>query len=288
MKVVGIGEALWDVFPEGRKIGGAPANFAFHAAQFGFDSYAVSAVGNDEAGEELARRFTEAGLKYCLEKVEYPTGTVQVTLDGRGVPSYHITEQVAWDNIPYTPALRALAKDCGAVCFGSLAQRSAQSRRTINAFIDDMPDGSLKIFDINLRQHYYDEEVIVSSLEKSNVLKINDEEVLVVRALLKLGEIDMEAVCRTLLETYRLDMVIMTMGEKGSCVFTRDLCSRVDTPKVEVASTVGAGDSFTGSFIASILKGRDIRTAHRTAVDVSAFVCTQVGAMPKLPSELTD
>lgn len=283
-----MGEALWDVFPEGRKIGGAPANFAFHAAQFGFDSYAVSAVGNDELGEELERRFTEAGLKFCLEKVDYPTGTVQVTLDGNGIPSYDITEQVAWDNVPYTPSLRALAKDCGAVCFGSLAQRSAQSRRTINAFLDDMPEGSLKIFDINLRQHYYDKEVIVSSLEKANVLKINDEEVLIVRSLLELGETDMETVCRTLLETYRLDMVILTMGEKGSCVFTRDLCSRIATPKVEVVSTVGAGDSFTGSFIACILKGMDIRAAHRTAVDVAAFVCTQVGAMPKLPSELTD
>lgn len=285
-RIVGFGEALWDVFPEGRKIGGAPANFAYHVAQWGLDSCAVSAIGNDEFGDDIVRKFDENGLNYRLERVDFPTGTVQVTLDENKVPSYNIMEGVAWDNIPMTPELEALARDCRAVCFGSLAQRSAVSRATINAFIDMMPEDSLKIFDINLRQHYYTEEIICDSMKKADILKINDEEILVVAQLLDVTEKSEREICKVLLDKFDLRMVILTCGDRGSYVLTRDESSWVDTPKVSVVSTVGAGDSFTGTFIASILLGKTLRQAHEAAVKVSAYVCTCQGAMPAIPKDL--
>lgn len=286
--IVGMGEALWDCLPEGRKIGGAPANFAYHVGQFGFESLAVSAIGDDELGREIVEKFNQRNLNFRLETVAYPTGTVQVTLDDKGIPCYEIMENVAWDNIPYSSELESIARDCRAVCFGSLAQRSEVSRRTINRFLDEMPDDedTYKIFDINLRQHFYCKETVVNSLHKCNVLKINDEELVVVSEMFGFGGLSDEHVCQKLLFDYDLKMVILTCGTNGSYVYTSDNVSFQPTPKVEVADTVGAGDSFTGSFVASILRGKSIPEAHKRAVEVSAFVCTQNGAMPRLPEEL--
>lgn len=286
--VVGMGEALWDMLPEGRKLGGAPANFAYHVSQFGLDSRVVSAVGDDELGNEILANFAEKQLDCQIEKVAYPTGTVQVTLDEKGIPCYEIKEGVAWDNIPYTPALENLAKQTHAVCFGSLAQRNAVSRETINRFIDQMPEDEnvLKIFDINLRQHFYSKELIEASLKKSNVLKINDEELVVVGEMFGFADIDFQDKCWILLAKYNLKMLILTCGTEGSYVFTPGEVSFLETPQVQVADTVGAGDSFTGAFVAAILSGKTVKDAHRLAVDVSAFVCTQNGAMPELSEEL--
>lgn len=284
--IVGFGEALWDVFPEGRKIGGAPANFAYHVAQWGLDSCAVSAIGKDDLGDDIVRKFDENGLKYRLERVDFPTGVVQVTLDENKVPSYNIKEGVAWDNIPMTPELETLARNCSAVCFGSLAQRSSVSRATINAFVDLMPEDSLKIFDINLRQHYFNEEIVCNSMNKADILKINDEEIIVVAEMLNITGKSQKEICEVLLDRFALKMVILTCGDKGSYVLTGQESSWVDTPKVNVVSTVGAGDSFTGTFIASILLGKTIRQAHEAAVRVSAYVCTCQGAMPAIPQDL--
>jgi fructokinase len=287
--VVGMGEALWDILPDGRKIGGAPANFAYHASQFGLDSCVVSAVGNDELGNETIKNLTSKGLNLMVPQIPYPTGTVQVTLDANGVPAYDIKEGVAWDNIPFTPELEALAKDTQAVCFGSLAQRSIVSRETIHKFLNAMPndDKHLKIFDINLRQSFYSKETICESMKHCNILKINDEELVIVSRLFGYPGIDLKDKCWLLIGKYKLNMLILTCGVNGSYVFTPGGMSFVDTPKVEVADTVGAGDSFTGSFCAAILKGKSVHEAHELAVKVSAFVCTQKGAMPTLPKELT-
>ncbi|MFI3321238.1 MAG: carbohydrate kinase [Rikenellaceae bacterium] len=286
--IVGIGEALWDVLPEGRKIGGAPANFAYHISQFGYDSKVVSGVGSDKLGDELLERFDENGLKYMIERVPYSTGTVQVELDPNGVPMYDIKEGVAWDNIPFTPELQELAKNTRAVCFGSLAQRSVVTRATINKFLDTMPedDGQYKIFDVNLRQGFYTKETICHSMESCNILKINDEELVAVSRMFGYPGIDLQDKCWILLAKYNLKMLILTCGVNGSYLFTPGSVSFVATPKVEVADTVGAGDSFTATFIASILSGDTVREAHKKAVRVSAFVCTQHGAMPIIPEEL--
>ena len=295
--VIGLGEALFDCLPTGRKLGGAPANFAFHASQFGLNSCAVSAIGNDELGREIIDILTSAGLRYQLPRVAYPTGTVQVTLSGAGIPQYDICQGVAWDNIPYTEEIAALAPDTVAVCFGSLAQRNGVSRATIQAFLDAMPADSLRVFDINLRQNWYSKEVIEQSLQRCNVLKINDEELDVVAPMLldvattegKLiaeDEAKATAVCHQLIDRYGLKMLILTCGATCSYVFSPSEMSKQLTPKVQVADTVGAGDSFTAAFVAQILLGKSMQEAHEMAVRVSAFVCTQAGAMPILPKEI--
>ena len=288
--IVGMGEALWDVLPEGKKIGGAPANFAYHVSQFGFDSRVVSAVGNDALGDEILEVFKEKQLKHQLQVVNYPTGTVQVTLDSAGIPLYEIKEGVALDNIPFTDDLKRLALSTRAFCFGSLAQRNEVSRTSINRFLDTMPDGDgqLKIFDINLRQGFYTKEIIRESCQRCNVLKINDEELVAISRMFGYPGIDLQDKCWILLAKYNLKMLILTCGTNGSYVFTPGVVSFQETPRVPVADTVWAGDSFTAAFCASLLKGKSVPEAHKLAVEVSAYVCTQSGAMPELPQVLKD
>ena len=286
--VVGLGEALWDVLPEGKKLGGAPANFAYHAGQFlGQDNtIAVSALGEDTLAEETIESLKAHGLTFLMPRVPYPTGTVQVTLDEQGIPSYDIKENVAWDNIPFDSDVQAIARQCRAVCFGSLAQRNVVSRETIQRFLDLTPADCMKIFDINLRQNFYSKEVIQESLRRCNVLKINDEELVIIGRMFGYPGLDIENKCWLILGKYNLDMLVLTCGTNGSYVFTPGQMSFQETPKVEVADTVGAGDSFTGSFCAAIISGMPVADAHRRAVEVSAYVCTQNGAMPELPARL--
>ena len=286
--VVGLGEALWDCLPEGKKLGGAPANFAYHAGQFlGQDNtLAVSALGEDSLADETEASLKEHGLNYLMPRVPYPTGTVQVTLTGDGIPTYDIKENVAWDNIPFTPEIEEVARNCKAVCFGSLAQRNVVSRENIHRFLDATPADCMKIFDINLRQQFYTKEVIQASLRRCNVLKINDEELVLIGRMFGYPGLDIENKCWLILGKYDLDMLVLTCGTNGSYVFTPGQMSFQETPKVEVADTVGAGDSFTGSFCAAILEGKPVAEAHKRAVQVSAFVCTQNGAMPVIPEEM--
>lgn len=286
--IIGIGEALWDVLPEGKKIGGAPANFAYIVSQFGLRSVAVSALGNDVLGKELQANLDEKKLEYILPVVPFPTGTVQVSLNAEGIPVYEIKENVAWDNIPFTEEFERLAQSVRAVCFGSLAQRNGVSHDTINRFLDAIPDeeGIYKIFDINLRQHFYTPELLNESMMKCNILKINDEELEVIKKLFGYSDTDAEATCRKLQETYGLKILILTCGTNGSYVFAEGHPSFISTPKVEVADTVGAGDSFTAAFVAALLNGTSVAQAHKLAVAVSAYVCTQHGAMPVLPNHL--
>lgn len=201
-----------------------------------------------------------------------------------------IKEGVAWDNIPFTDDLKRLALSTRAVCFGSLAQRNEVSRTSINRFLDTMPDGEgqLKIFDINLRQGFFTKDIIRDSCQRCNVLKINDEELVAISRLFGYPGIDLQDKCWILLAKYNLKMLILTCGTNGSYVFTPGVVSFQETPKVPVADTVGAGDSFTATFTAALLKGKSVPEAHKLAVEVSAYVCTQSGAMPELPQVLKD
>ena len=286
--VVGLGEVLWDVLPEGKKLGGAPANFAYHAGQFlGMgNTIAISALGSDKLADETIEALNEHQLNYMLPRVPYPTGTVQVQLDEQGVPTYDIKENVAWDNIPFDNDIAKIACNCRAVCFGSLAQRNVVSRETIKKFLEATPADCMKIFDINLRQQFYTKEVICQSLKHCNVLKINDEELVLIGRMFDYPGLDMENKCWLILGKYDLDMLVLTCGTNGSYVFTPGQMSFQETPDVKVADTVGAGDSFTGSFVGSILNGKSVPEAHHTAVQVSAYVCTQNGAMPEYKDEL--
>ena len=285
--IIGLGEALWDMLPDGKKLGGAPANFAYHAGQFGLNTLAISALGEDKLADETIEALEKNGLHYIMPRVPYATGTVQVTLTGDGIPTYEIKENVAWDNIPFNDDIKAAAQNCRAVCFGSLAQRNVVSRETIQKFLDATPKDCIKICDINLRQQFFSKEILEDSFKRCDILKINDEELVVVTRMFGYQELDDAKICEKMVKEYNLQMLVLTCGTNGSHVFTADgKHSFQPTPKVVVADTVGAGDSFTGSFCAAILNGKPVEEAHRIAVEVSAYVCTQNGAMPKYPAEL--
>ncbi len=286
--IVGIGELLWDVLPNGKKVGGAPANFAFHISQLGLEGCVVSAIGEDTFGDEIVEYLEKKDLNYIVNEVSYPTGTVQVELDDDGIPTYDIKQNVAWDNIAYTSDLEELAADTIAVCFGSLAQRSQVSRDTIHKFIRQIPDdeGQLKIFDINLRQNFYNQDIIEESMRLCNILKINDEELAIVGKMLNFNGLSFENKCWLLLAKYNIKILILTCGSNGSYVFTPGKFSFLPTPKVEVIDTVGAGDSFTASFIAALIEGKSLEFSHQFAVDVAAYVCIRSGATPTLPESI--
>jgi fructokinase len=286
--VIGLGEILWDMLPTGKVLGGAPANFACHVSQLGCSGYAISATGKDVLGREIIDTLNQKKLNYLIEQIDFPTGTVQVTLDDNGIPQYEICENVAWDNIPFFATVEELAKNCSAICFGSLAQRSETSRTTIRKILSLVPATSFKIFDINLRQHFYNKEIIHQSLLNSNILKINDDEVKVIAEMYGLQALTEQEICEHLLKTYRLKAVIETKGATGSYVTDGSETSYLETPKVQVADTVGAGDSFTSAFISAILHNKTLSHAHKLAVEVSAYVCTQHGAMPELPNAYTE
>ena len=282
-KIVGIGELLWDVLPAGRRLGGAPVNFAFYAQEQGAEACIVSAVGQDASGDELLGGIAALGLGVrAVQRNAHPTSTVEVTLDAAGVPAYRIREQVAWDYIERTAEADAAVAGAAVVCWGSLAQRNAVSRRTILALVDAAPVGCLRLFDINLRLNYYDERIVRDSLERADILKLNEDELPVEARFFGL-EGAAERVVAQLVERFSLRYVVFTEGGRGSRVTAADgRTSYLATPRVEVADTVGAGDAFTATFAASLMQGLPMEECHRRAVAVAAFVCTRHGAIAPL------
>ena len=277
--IVGIGEILWDMLPSGKALGGAPANFAYHAGRLGEEGWAVSAVGDDALGREILDLVKSKGLRNLIAVTDKPTGTVQVELDDRGVPAYNIMEDVAWDNIPFTPEMEELAKRADAVCFGSLVQRM-NSRPSVMRFIRAMRPDALKVFDINLRQHYYSCEVLEESLMLADILKINDEEIRIVAGMLGLSD-DAVTACRELIGNFGLRLVILTKGPEGSEVITADKVIPQGVDDVEIVDTVGAGDSFTAAFTVAYLRGDTLAEAQRLASATASYVCSRKGAMPE-------
>ncbi|GAF02908.1 carbohydrate kinase family protein [Saccharicrinis fermentans] len=282
--VIGIGEILWDLLPVGKVLGGAPANFAHHAMQLGAEGVTVSAVGNDDMGNEISRIIESENLINGLYIADKPTGTVGVELSN-GIPKYTIYEDVAWDHLELTDVAKVYLEKADAICFGSLAQRNHVSRIAIWKALEMVPASCLKVFDINLRQGYYSKELISKSLEFADVFKINEEEIVLFKELFGMNGTE-EELCQLLVEKFDLTLLALTKGAEGSLLVAKDTNSFIATPRVKVADTIGAGDSFTASMVMGLLYKQPLAVLHQKAVDVSAFVCTNSGATPLLPEEI--
>ena len=280
LKVIAIGEIVWDMLPSGKQLGGAPINFAFFSKELGAEAYAITAVGNDALGDETLAVASATGvnLEY-LQRNSLPTSRVLISLDDEGIPQYEIVRDVAWDALECPETILDLLKDASVICWGSLAQRSPKSRKSVLDMLAAAPDECVKVFDINIRQHYYSREVIETSLGYADILKLNEDELPLVASLLGLSGQERDIV-RQLIEKYALKYLVYTHGADFSEVYsaTREY-SHVPTPKVRVVDTVGAGDSFTAVFVTSILQGLSMKESHAKAVEVSALVCTQSGAI---------
>jgi fructokinase len=287
--IVGIGEILWDMLPGGKKLGGAPANFAYHAGELGCEAYIISSVGNDELGDELIGTLDMLGVssRYIGIDHKHPTGTVEVQLGEGGIPSYIIHENAAWDYMELSEDYLELAKKMDAICFGSLGQRSERSRNAILKVLSSTGSHCIKIFDINLRQHFYNKEIICDSLGHANVFKLNEDELSVVSNLLGFDGTD-EEVMRKLMSKFSLELVILTRGEKGSIILSGNDISKHPGFKVKVADTVGAGDAFAAAVAVGLMRKWDIDMINDFANRVGSCVCTQEGGTPKLSSELKD
>lgn len=278
--VTGIGELLWDMLPDGKQLGGAPCNFAYHALQAGCESFVVSAVGNDDSGAEIKDVIKTLGISdKFIQTNSHPTGIVSIKLDEIGHPDYTIHKNVAWDFISWENNLNNLAKQTDAICFGSLAQRNGQSGITIKKFMKAVSEDCLKVFDINLRQEFYSTRIIEESLKLANVLKLNEDELPIVASIHDLGG-NTESQLEKLMELYQLKYIAYTMGSAGSFLLSEDESSFIAVPKVKVVDTIGAGDSFTAILIAGILYENPLTQIHKKATEVSAYVCTCKGATP--------
>lgn len=287
--VTGIGEVLWDELPAGKALGGAPANFAYHARALGAEAFIVSRVGQDAAGDEILSRLESIGLctDYIARDPDHPTGAVSVSLDAGGKPTYAIRENAAWDHIGLSPRTLELAHRTEAVCFGTLAQRSEPSRSTIRAFLKATAAGALRIFDVNLRQDFYDREIIDFSLRLTTILKLNNEELPVLADLLAIKG-DPLTVMEALARRYRLRAVALTKGARGSVLYAGDRFFTHHGYAVSVMDTVGAGDAFAAALALGFLQGMDPDAINDRANRLAAFICSQPSATPPIPEDLLE
>ena len=283
--IVGLGEVLWDVYPEAAHFGGAPANFAGHAASLGAEAWMVSAVGADDYGDlallELRERQVECG--HVRRDPRHATGRVLVTLNAAGQASYEFAADTAWDHLAWSDDLAALAARCAAVCFGTLGQRSPVSRETIRRFIEATPRPALRVFDVNLRQRFYDAPTLQASLRMASVLKLNDEELPFVAELCGIHATTPREMLIELMSRYDLRLAALTRGPRGSLLLAGSEENECPAPPTTVVDTVGAGDAFTATLVSGFLRGLPLATINRHANAVASFVCSQNGATPPLP-----
>ena len=281
-EIIGIGELVWDMLPSGKQLGGAPVNFAYWCGRLGAKGYPVSAVGNDGLGQEALDRLSHTGLDLgYIQHNDRPTGRVDVRLSGEGIPEYDIVEDVAWDALTADAGALALAARADAVCWGSLAQRSRCSHSAIDTLLAATGEQCIKVFDINIRQPWYDREVVMASLSKADILKLNEDELPLVVSMLGIEKSGEEAVAE-LVRRFSLRYVVHTVGADRSEIHGAEgMLSCIPTPRVEVVDTVGAGDSFTAAFVTALLHGEPIAACHRKAVETAAQVCTLRGAIPE-------
>lgn len=286
--VLGLGEILWDILPGGKKLGGAPANFCYHASCLGADSYMLSGVGDDILGAEILKKLDGLGLRkdYIRVYSGHPTGTVDVVLDDMGIPSYRIHENTAWDNVIFEDGHKNLALAADAICFGTLGQRSKVTGDTIKRILDISPKDALRVFDINIRQNFYSKEIIGESLNYCNVLKINEEELTLLTGLLGISGGKRREILNRILKDYDLNLIVLTLGREGSILATPDYISQRDIYDLPVKDTVGAGDAFTAAVVTGLLKNMDIDEINRRASILAGYVCSMEGGTPPYTVEM--
>ncbi len=288
-KIVGIGEVLWDLLPSGMKLGGAPANFACHAHALGAQACVVTRVGNDGFGDDIFKRLEGQGIGCGTVQVDptAATGMVTVTLSEAGIPQYIIHENAAWDRLEVTSAAKTAINEADAVCFGSLAQRSELARASIQQLVATAPVGTLRIFDINLRQKYFTPEIIEQSLRLANVLKLNDGELPVLAEQFGLTGSTREMI-QALAGRFELDVVALTRGPAGSLLYQNGQWSDCPSVPIKVVDTVGAGDSFTAALVLGLLRRMPLDEINCFADEVARFVCASAGATPPLPRQFAE
>jgi fructokinase len=281
---VGLGELLWDLLPTGKQLGGAPANFAYITSLLGDEGIPASRLGDDHLGHAAMQRLTDLGLPtgFIQKDTTHPTGMVKVELDSAGQPRYEICESVAWDYLEWAPGWQKLAADADAVCFGSLAQRSAQSRSTIRSFLEATRSNSVRVFDVNLRQHFFTAEVLSDSMKLATIVKLNHEELPRIMQLFQQEHRSDESSARRLVEMYGLKLVCVTRGDGGSVLATKGTCCVHPGFRVKVADTIGAGDAFTAALVHEHLHAAPLDRMNEVANRVGAWVASQVGATPRV------
>ncbi len=288
MYILSIGEVLWDMLPSGPKVGGAPANFAFHCKQLGAEVRLVSRVGDDRLGHELLDFYRNIGIPTELIGVDAtaPTGTVDVEILSDGQPKYTIRENVAWDHIEASPAAVQFATTADAVCFGSLASRTPETLASVRTLVEAAPESALRILDLNLRDPFTEKPLVESVLGLANILKLNDDELFRIAAMFGSPGRSLEEHAEWFVRQRNLRWLILTCGSNGSCLFAAD-GQKNDSPgrQVAVVDTIGAGDAFTATAVVGLLFGLPLAKINERANDVAAFVCSQSGATPKLPDE---
>jgi fructokinase len=279
---VGLGELLWDIFPEGRQLGGAPANFAYMTSLLGDEGIVASRVGGDELGEEAKRRLQHLNLNtfYIQLDPTYRTGIVQVDVDAKGQPTFQIAQPVAWDAFEWTPAWQTLAQKADAVCFGSLAQRCVQSRQTIFSFLKTIRAETTRVFDVNLRQSFYSAQILADSAKQADIIKLNNDELPTVVQLLGFPFHDEESAAQWLLNTFHIKLICITRGARGSLLISEYAKHEHPGVRVRVADTVGSGDAFTAALVYHYLRRHSLATMNEAANRMGSWVASQTGATP--------
>lgn len=289
-KVVGLGEILWDLLPAGPQLGGAPSNFAYIASLLGDHGIAASRLGDDPLGREARERLTRLHLStaYLQTDAEHPTGTVRVELDPNGQASFEFAAKVAWDFLEWTPQWRELAAQADAVCFGSLAQRGPVSRSTIENFLRAMRPSALRVFDVNLRQHFFTREILARTLEVATIVKVNHEELPRILEIFGLDASDDCSSARRLVTLHDVQLVCVTRGPRGSLIVSRKgEVSEHPGFRVQIADTVGAGDAFTATMVHEYLRAAAIDHMNEAANRMGAWVASQPGGMPIPKNDLS-
>lgn len=282
---VGLGEVLFDVGPSGKRLGGAPANFAYVCRALGMKAAVVSAVGDDELGRQAERELAHKALPAILPRVAKETGHVDVAFHDGGIPSYHFSKAPAYEHIPYTADMKRLAGEADICSFGTLAQRGTETAETVRQFLQDMREETIRIFDVNLRDGFADPSVIDRSLSLATAVKCNEEELPLLCRLAGISHPDSSAYW-SYLKGRGISCFLYTEGEKKSTIWLHDRCSVVPSPAIDAVDTVGAGDSFAAAFSSALFMGASLEEAHQKAVTVSAFLCTMAGGMPDFPETL--